>query len=201
MNKLLALLALLALTLLTPLCFAKPVVGEKAPAFTLTDTYGVAHSLSEFAGKTVVLEWTNDQCPFVQKHYNSGNMQGLQKQYTEDGVIWLSIISSAAGKQGYVTAEDANTLTKERNASPSYVLFDESGDVGRLYDARTTPHMYIIDGDGKLQYNGAIDSIKSADKADIPKATNYVSQALTELKSGSVISNPLTKPYGCSIKY
>lgn len=187
--------------LLAPLALAKPTIGESAPDFTLVDTYGTSHSLKEFAGKTVVLEWTNDGCPFVQKHYNSDNMQNLQKKYTADGVIWLSVISSAKGKQGNVTPTEANALTTERGASPSYVLLDESGDVGKLYAARTTPHMYIIDKNGVLQYNGAIDSIRSADKSDIAKATNYVDVALTELASGSSISTPLTKPYGCSIKY
>lgn len=187
--------------LLTPLALAKPTIGEQAPDFTLMDTYGASHTLKEFAGKTVVLEWTNDGCPFVQKHYNSDNMQSLQKKYTADGVVWLSIISSAEGKQGNVTPAEANTLTTERSASPSYVLLDESGDVAKMYAARTTPHMYIIDKAGVLQYNGAIDSIRSADKSDIAKATNYVDVALTELASGSAISDPLTKPYGCSIKY
>lgn len=188
-------------TLLAPLALAKPTIGEPAPDFTLVDTYGASHSLKEFAGKTVVLEWTNDGCPFVQKHYNSDNMQNLQKKYTADGVVWLSIISSAEGKQGNVTPAEANALTTERNASPSYVLLDESGDIGKLYAARTTPHMYIIDKSGTLQYNGAIDSIRSADKGDIAKATNYVDVALTELANGSTLSTPLTKPYGCSIKY
>ncbi len=175
--------------------------GENAPDFTLKDSAGETRSLSDFEGKTVILEWTNHECPFVQKHYGSGNMQQLQSAYTEDEVVWLSVISSAPGKQGYVSGEEADALTDSRNAKPSFVLLDPSGDTGRAYDAKTTPHMYIIDGEGVLQYAGAIDSIPTANPADIEKATNYVNQAMTELASTAPVSEPLTRPYGCSIKY
>lgn len=192
---------LIGFILLSPFTHAKVTIGEAAPDFTLTDTYGVSHSLSKFKGKTVILEWTNHQCPFVEKHYDSQNMQTLQKTYTNEGVIWLSINSSAKGKQGHVDSQEANALTKNRGASPSFVLNDANGKVGRLYDAKTTPHMYIIDKSGTLVYNGAIDSIRSADKADIKTATNYISQAMSELNAGKPISTPLTRPYGCSVKY
>ncbi len=190
---------------LSALCFAgqllaSPVVGQAAPAFTLTDTKGQSHSLADFAGKTVVLEWTNHECPFVVKHY-SGNMQSLQKQFGTDDVVWLSVISSAPGKQGHVTATKADELTSSRNAMPDAVLFDETGVTGKAYDAKTTPHMYVIDKKGVLQYMGGIDSIPSAKVDDIAKATPYFSDALTAVLSGNPASPAVTKPYGCSIKY
>ncbi len=190
---------------LSALCFARslfaaPQVGQAAPAFTLPDTKGQSHSLADFAGKTVVLEWTNHECPFVVKHY-SGNMQSLQKQFGTDDVVWLSVISSAPGKQGHVTATKADELTSSRNAMPDAVLFDETGVTGKAYDAKTTPHMYVIDKKGVLQYMGGIDSIPSAKVDDIAKATPYFSDALTAVLSGNPASPAVTKPYGCSIKY
>lgn len=179
---------------------ATPRVGETAPDFTAIDSNGKSHSLSDFKGKIVVLEWTNNQCPFVRKQYEPGNMQKLQKAAKDKGVVWLSIISSAPGKQGYVNAQEANTLTKNRNAVPTAVLLDADGKIGRLYDARTTPHMYII-ANNKLAYMGAIDSISSSDTGDIPKAKNYVTTALNELLSNKPVSTPVTQPYGCSVKY
>ena len=176
--------------------------GEQAKSFALKDMHGNQVKLEQFSGKTVILEWTNHECPYVKKHYGSGNMQRLQKDYaSNDQVVWLSIISSAPGKQGHVDSAKAQQLTKERLAQPDYVLFDPSGEVGRAYSAKTTPHMYIIDQSGKVQYNGAIDSISSADKADVEKATNYLSQAMLAMAEGKPVSSPLTKPYGCSIKY
>lgn len=180
---------------------AAPEVGKAAPTFTLKNTEGKEVSLADYKGKTVILEWTNHLCPFVKKHYESGNMQSLQKTATADDIVWLSIISSAPGKQGFVSADEANDLTKKRKASPSHVLFDPSGEVGMAYSAKTTPHMYIIDPDGTLQYMGGIDSIPSANQDDIKKATNYVTQAIQELKAGKTISQPKTRPYGCSVKY
>lgn len=180
---------------------ALPTIDKPAPAFTAVDSNGKSVSLEKFAGKTVVLEWTNDQCPFVRKHYDSGNMQALQKTYTGEDVVWMSVISSAKGKQGYVTGEQANELSKSRGAVPSYVLLDPEGTLGKMYGAKTTPHMYIIDGKGELRYMGAIDSIRSVDPDDIPKATNYVVQAMTELDAGKPVSEPQTRAYGCSIKY
>jgi peroxiredoxin len=176
-------------------------VNQPAPDFTAVDSNGNEHSLSDFRGRTVVLEWTNHDCPYVRKHYNSGNMQALQKAATQNGVIWLSIISSAPGKQGHVSGEEANRLTRERNATPTAVLLDESGQIGRLYGAKTTPHMYIIDPEGTLVYMGGIDSIPSANPEDIPRATNYVDVALRSMSSGQPVQDNITRPYGCSVKY
>lgn len=181
-------------------CFAVNP-GDKAPDFTLTDSYGKSHSLADFKGKTVVLEWTNHECPFVKKHYESDNMQSLQKKYTDQGLVWLSIISSAEGKQGYVSADKANQLTKDRKAYPSYVLLDTDGKTGKSYGAKTTPHMFIINAEGNLIYKGGIDNIQSADKSDIAKATNYVEKALTEHFAGKEVVDNNTAFYGCGIKY
>lgn len=181
--------------------FAVPTIGKPAPNFSATDATGKSHQLSDYKGKYVVLEWTNHECPFTVKHYKSGNMQALQKTYTDKDVVWLSVISSAKGKQGYVSPQQAQELSSSRNAHPSAVLLDESGQLGRLYGAQTTPHMYIITPEGTLAYNGAIDSVRSADTADIKGATNYVSQALDALLAGNTVATPLSKPYGCSIKY
>jgi peroxiredoxin len=195
------LLSVIVFTVLSLPCFASVNTGEAAPDFTLTDTYGKTHSLAEFKGKTVILEWTNHECPFVKKHYESNNMQQLQKKYTDKDVIWLSIISSAEGKQGFVSGEKANQLTASRKANPSFVLFDTDGKVGKSYNAKTTPHMYIINADGKLIYKGGIDSIQSTDQADIAKAVNYVDKAMTEHLAGKAVSESNTAPYGCGIKY
>jgi hypothetical protein len=176
-------------------------VGAAAPNFTLVDTYGKSHNLSDFAGKYVVLEWLNHGCPFVGKHYKSGNMQALQKKYTEMGVIWLSIVSSAEGKEGNFPPDAANALTAEKGASPTAVLIDANGTVGHRYEARTTPHMFVINPEGKLIYIGAIDNRRSTDVADIPGATNYVDQALTSAMKGEPVSVTTTQPYGCSVKY
>lgn len=180
---------------------AEPIVGQPAPDFTATDSNGATHKLSEFKGKTVVLEWTNNECPFVMKHYSSGNMQATQKKAVDSGVIWLSVISSAPGKQGNVDGAKANELTTSRNASPTAVLLDTTGEVGKLYGAKTTPHMFVIDKDGKLVYAGAIDSIASPRESDIKEATNYVTQALDEIAAGKPVSVSSTKSYGCGVKY
>jgi hypothetical protein len=195
--------ALLAATVfgLSTAAVAAPKVGAPAPDFTVTDSQGKTHSLSQYRGKPVVLEWTNHDCPFVVKHYKSGNMQSLQKAASEKDVVWLTLISSAPGKQGHVSGAKADELTASRNAAPAAVLFDPDGKVGRAYDARTTPHMYIIDPKGALVYMGGIDSIPSADPADIPKATPYVKVALDEVLAGKPVSDPVTRPYGCSVKY
>jgi len=179
---------------------AAPKVGEAAPDFTLQGADGKSYALSSFKGKYVVLEWTNHDCPFVRKHYK-GNMQAHQKELTGKGVVWLSIISSAPGNQGHVDGAKALELTKSRNAAPTAVLLDPSGDVGRKYEAKTTPHMYVVAPDGKLIYMGGIDSIPSADEEDIAKATPYVKVALNEAMGGKPVSNASTKPYGCSVKY
>jgi peroxiredoxin len=181
--------------------FAVPKVGETAPVFSALASNGKTVSLSDFKGKYVVLEWTNNGCPFVQKHYGAGNIQAQQQEAAAKGVIWLTLISSAPGKQGHVSAKQADELTATRKAVPMAVLLDESGDVGRLYGAKTTPHMFIIDPQGKLIYAGGIDSIASTDKEDIPKATQYVRVALSEAMAGKPVSQPVTAPYGCSVKY
>ena len=194
-------LTLVAASLFAVAAQAAAVVGQPAPAFTLQGADGKTHSLADYSGKTVVLEWTNDGCPFVKKHYSGGNMQGLQKTLTGKGVVWLSIISSAPGKQGHVDAAGANALSQSRNAVPSQVLMDEKGSVGRLYDAKTTPHMYVVSPDGKLAYAGGIDSLATSDAADVAKATPYLKNAVEEVLAGKAVSTPVTKPYGCSIKY
>ena len=183
------------------LAHAVPKIGEPAPAFSATDSDGKTVKLSDFAGKTVVLEWTNDGCPFVKKHYSSGNMQSLQKDAAAKGVVWLSVISSAPGKQGNVSGTEANALSKERGATPAEVLLDPTGALGRSYDAKTTPHLFIVDPKGKLAYMGGIDSIASADPADIKDAKPYVKLALAEIAAGKPVTDAVTKPYGCSIKY
>jgi peroxiredoxin len=196
-----ALASLVAFGCATGAASAAPEIGTAAPEFTLTDADGKTHSLSDFRGKTVVLEWTNHDCPFVKKHYNAENMQQQQRDATADGVVWLTLNSSAPGKQGHVSAEQAKQIASGWNAANSAYLFDTDGTVGRAYAAKTTPHMYVIDAEGVLRYNGAIDSIPSADVADIPKATQYVSTGLSELGAGGSISTSITQPYGCSIKY
>ncbi|MFK8017619.1 MAG: thioredoxin family protein [Gammaproteobacteria bacterium] len=175
--------------------------GKAAPDFTLVGSDGESYTLSELRGQRVILEWTNHDCPYVRKHYGSGNMQALQKEAADLGYVWLSIISSAPGKQGHVDAAKANALSEDRDATPAAVLFDESGDVGRSYGARTTPHMYVIDEDGTLLYAGGIDDKPTANPADIKGATNYVSQAMAELTAGDALSVSASRPYGCSVKY
>jgi len=176
-------------------------IGEPAPEFTGIDTHGNSHTLSDFRGKPVILEWTNHECPYVRKHYKSGNMQKQQQAATDKGAVWLSIISSAPGKQGHVTPTQANELTAERKAAPGAVILDETGKIGRLYGAKTTPHIFIIDADGKLAYMGGIDSIPSTNPADIEKATQYVSAALDQVVKGEPAATSVTRPYGCSVKY
>lgn len=180
---------------------AAPIPGEPAPSFSEPSAQGTTISLDQFAGKTVVLEWTNDGCPFVQKHYGAKNMQRLQKRAAAEGVVWLQVISSAPGKQGHVSASEALRLNQSRGAEPAHVLLDSDGSMGRAYSAKTTPHMFVIDGEGTVRYNGAIDTIASANPADIPVAQNYVTAALSSLRSGDRVVTSVTRPYGCSVKY
>jgi peroxiredoxin len=196
-----AVLALLGALASAVLSEAAPKVGQPAPDFTSSDSQGVKHTLGAYRGKVVILEWTNHQCPFVGKHYSTGNMQALQKHATDTNMVWLSVISSAPGEQGYVTGAEANALTAKRQASPTAVLLDATGAVGRLYDARTTPHMYIIDAQGTLVYMGGIDDKPSTQLADVQTAKNYVRVALGEVLSAKPVSTPVTRPYGCSVKY
>jgi len=186
----------MAVLALTPLTYA-----AEAPDFTLTDTNGNEHSLSDFEGKVVVLEWFNHGCPFVKKYYSKGNMQALQKMYTEKGVVWLAVCSSAEGKQGYDTAEGHNKTAKEKGTNASAILIDEDGSVGKAYGAKTTPHMYVIDADGELVYQGAIDDKRSTNPDDIASSTNYVSAALDSVLAGESVEVSTTTPYGCSVKY
>jgi len=177
-------------------------IGKMAPSFELKGADGKPHNLKEYLGqgKTVVLEWWNYKCPFVKKHYESNNMQKLQKKYAAN-VVWLTINSSAKNKQGHVSGNEAKKLLADMGAKPTEVLLDHNGKVGRLYAAKTTPHMYIINPEGMLIYKGAIDSNSSANKADIPASTNYVDQALDSHLKGKPIKVATSKPYGCSVKY
>ncbi len=174
---------------------------EAAPAFTLTDAHGEEHSLSDYEGKVVVLEWVNHGCPFVVKFYAGGHMQAMQEEMVEKGVVWLSICSSAPNTQGWMTAEDQAKTIEEKGIKATAVLLDEDGTVGRAYGARTTPHMYVIDGEGKLRYQGAIDSIRSTRASDIEKADNYVRAAVEAVLAGEEVDPKQTQPYGCSVKY
>ncbi len=193
-------LSVVCLAMAVP-AMANVKTGGPAPDFTLSDTGGKSHSLSGFKGKFVVLEWLNHDCPFVQKHYGSGNMQSLQKEFTGNGVIWLSINSSSEGQQGQYSPQEADELTRQTGAAPTAVLLDSDGKVGRRYGARTTPHMFIINPDGVLIYQGAIDDKASTDPEDIPDSKNYVKAALSEAMSGQPVTTPTTKSYGCSVKY
>ena len=178
-----------------------PDVGQAAPPFTATDSNGKTWSLADLKGKVVVIETTNHDCPYVRKHYTSGNMQAQQREAAARGVVWLTSASSATGEQGHVTAAEANALTKNRNAAPAAVLLDPQSRIARAYGATVTPHLYIVDARGILVYKGGIDSIPSADPADIPKATQYVRVALDEVLAGKPVTNASTRPYGCSLKY
>jgi hypothetical protein len=178
-----------------------PVIGEAAPSFTLTDQDGNEHSLSDFAGSIVVLEWLNHDCPFVRKYYRAGEMQRLQGEYTGKDVVWLSVISSAPGTQGYLEPDEISGVNSEKNVQASAVLIDADGTAGRAYGARTTPHMYVIDTDGILRYNGAIDDKPTANAADLEGARNYVVEALEAVMNGREVEVKTTRPYGCSVKY
>lgn len=180
---------------------AAPVIGQPAPAFSAVDGDGRTRSLSEFKGKTVVLEWTNAGCPYVKKHYGSGAMQGLQKSAAKDGVVWLTLVSSAPGQQGYVSPAEAKTWKASTGAGSTALLLDPTGKVGKTYEAKTTPHMYIVDKTGKLVYQGGIDDKPTPDPASLKGAKNYVVAALGDVKAGRAVATPVSKPYGCSVKY
>lgn len=201
MKKSVLFTAIGALALLPASLHAAPEIGQPAPEFTLTDTNGNEHSLSDFEGKIVVLEWTNHGCPFVVKHYKEGHMQALQEKYGEKDVVWLKVCSSAPGTQGHMSPEDANKKIEELNVKAAAYLLDEDGTVGKLYDAKVTPEMYVINKDGILVYKGAIDSVRSTDSADIEDATNYVVEALTAVKEGNEVETTETQAYGCTVKY
>ena len=195
-----ALTAMLALAG-TPGANADIRPGEAAPDFKLVDTSGQTVSLASLKGKVVVLEWTNHECPYVRKHYGTDTMQTLQRDATGQGVVWLTVISSAPGTQGNVSSAEADKLTAERKAAPAAVLLDPDGKIGRLYEAKTTPHMFVIDKDGTLAYMGAIDDKPTANHADVKTARSYVREALAAVKAGEGVKTASTRPYGCTVKY
>lgn len=199
----LAATAATALALTSGAAFAQSAAktGAKAPDFSVVDVDGKLQKLSDYAGKTVVLEWTNHDCPYVRKHYNSATMQTLQKDMAKDGIVWLSVISSPAGEQGHVDAARAKELTKTRDAAPASILLDPKSQLARAYGAQTTPHMYIIDPKGTLAYAGAIDDKPSSSASSLSGAKSYVRQAVAELKAGKPVSEAATKAYGCVVKY
>ena len=195
------LLALIAAAPVTADPGAQARIGAPAPNFTLTDSNGKAISLADFKGKTVVLEWTNHECPYVRKHYGGNNMQALQKKWTGQGIVWLTLISSQPGAQGFVHGLEANKLTEERGAAPTAVLLDPRGGVGRSYGAQVTPHMYVVTGDGTLVYMGGIDDKPTTRLEDLKTAKNFVDAALNEVAEGKVVSIKTSRAYGCTIKY
>jgi peroxiredoxin len=197
----LASVAALAIALAPASAHAQAVVGSQAPNFTSTDSHGQSHSLNEYRGKYVVLEWHNHDCPYTRKHYVSGNMEALQKEWTEKGVVWFTVISSAPGQQGYVTDAEENEYLAKMHAEPTAVLMDPQGKLGHLFDAKTTPEMYVIDPEGKLIYEGAIDNRPTPEISDIKGADNYLNDALSEAMAGKPVAHAYTRSYGCSVKY
>ncbi len=193
--------AFAAFTVIAAPAWAAPAIGESAPDFRLTDVTGKPISLSDFRGRTVVLEWNNPECPFVRKHYGSGNMQKTQEAATKAGVVWLTINSSAPGNQGHMSGAQARNVLARESATPTAYLLDPQGRVGRAYGARTTPHMYIINARGTLVYAGGIDDKPTANPADIAGARNHVLAALAEIRAGKSVSVATSRPYGCAVKY
>lgn len=180
---------------------SEPSIGGQAPTFSLPDTYGGTHDLAQYRGKWVVLEWLNYDCPFVGKHYRTGNIPSQQEKWTKQGVVWLAIVSSAPGKQGYFPPDAMNARSEKEGSHATAVLLDPDGTVGHLYGARTTPHMFVIDPEGVVRYMGGIDDVPSARDADLDHAHQLVDQALTEAMAGKPVSVPTSRPYGCSVKY
>ncbi len=194
--------ASLAIVFASSQAMAEPIINKPAPTFSGKAADGSTINLADLKGKTVVLEWTNHDCPYVKKHYDqSSNIPGLQKDATGKEVVWLQVISSAPGQQGNVDGATAISLNEKRGAAPTNTILDPQGTIGKLYNAKTTPHMFVINAEGTLVYKGGIDSIKTANPADIPKAVPYVKEALEALSAGKEIPNPSTAPYGCSVKY
>jgi peroxiredoxin len=196
-----AYIAIALTTLVVVLVARAATVGQAAPTFTGTDSQGKTQSLEQYRGKFVVLEWTNRECPYTKKQYDSGNMQALQREWTAKGVVWLTVLSSAPDEQGYLTASQENAQMERVHAHPTAAILDPKGGIGKLYGARTTPHMFVIDPQGKLIYAGAIDDKPTTDTADVKGAKNYVSAALTEAMAGQPVQVASTRPYGCSVKY
>jgi hypothetical protein len=191
----------LLFALLSTAAFAAPAPGDAAPNFSLADVQGQKHSLSDYKGKYVVLEWNNPECPFVHKHYDSGNMQKLQQEERAKGVVWLTINSASANRQGDLPPGQIEKFLQDSHADPTAYMRDPDGTVGHLYGAKTTPHMFVIGPDGKLIYEGGIDNRPTPDPADIPGATNYVRAALDEAMAGKPVTVATSRPYGCSVKY
>ncbi len=187
--------------LVVPGLISAPRVGEPAPDFSTTASNGKTYRLSEMRGKFVVLEWHNNGCPYTRKHYESGNMQRLQKDWTAKGVVWFTVISSAPGTQGFMTADQENAYLTKMDATPTAALLDPSGDLGHLYDAKTTPQMIIINPQGVIIYDGAIDDHPTSDASDIPHSKNYVQAALSDAMAGKSVTTSVSRPYGCSVKY
>lgn len=201
-TKIFAATTAIAALSLTGTAMAEIATGSTVADMTVTDSNGTLHNLSDFKGKNIVLEWTNDGCPYVKKHYATNNMQNLQKSATAEGdTVWLSVISSAPGKQGHVDGAGANALVAKHAAAPSAVVLDEEGTMGRAFNARTTPHMYVINADQTLVYQGAIDDNRSANHATVEGAKNYVAAALADIDAGRPVAEAETAPYGCSVKY
>jgi peroxiredoxin len=193
---------IVAATLLAmPLLIWAAKVGDAAPDFSAAGSDGKTYHLEDYRGKFVVLEWHNNGCPYTRKHYDSGNMQHLQKEWTEKGVVWFTVISSAPRTQGYMTADQENAYKQKMQATPTAVLLDSGGQVGHLYDAKTTPQMVVIDPQGKIIYDGAIDDHPTSDPGDIPQSKNYLDLALRQATSGKQVEIPTSRPYGCSVKY
>jgi peroxiredoxin len=194
-------IANLCAILFSTTAFAIPQIGQPAPDFTATDTYGKTVHLADFKGKEVILEWSNDECPYVHKWYSSGEMQKLQKDATDKGAVWLTVISSAKGKEGNVSNVQANSDTKTRNAAPTFVILDPSGIIGHAYNALTTPDIFVINKEGNLAYMGGADSIASTKIADLQKAEPYAREAIDAVANDQPVKNPITRPYGCNVKY
>jgi peroxiredoxin len=200
MRRILSTISVALLVLASASAYAVKV-GDPAPDFMGTDSNGKMQMLSQYKGKYVVLEWSNRDCPYTRKHYESGNMQSFQKEWTGNGVVWLTILSSAPGQEGYVTAGEENAQLAKVHAVPTAAILDPSGKIGREYDAKTTPDMYVIDPSGKLIYAGAIDDHPTPDADDIKTSKNYVSEALTQAMAGEAVATSSTRPYGCAVKY
>ncbi|MEJ2503388.1 MAG: redoxin domain-containing protein [Gemmatimonadota bacterium] len=196
---LVAVAATVALAAFTPQ--GTPEIGQAAPTFTLPDTHGQSHALEQYRGQWVVLEWLNYGCPYVSKHYRTDNIPAQQRKWTDEGVVWLSIVSSAPGAQGYYEAAQMNEVSAEHGNAATAVLMDPEGTVGHLYAARTTPHMFVIDPEGELVYMGGIDDVPTARDEDLERATQLVDQALAQAMAGEPVSQPVSQPYGCNVKY
>jgi alkyl hydroperoxide reductase subunit AhpC len=194
-------LMIVVLLFAAPLLLSAAKVGDAAPEFTATASNGKTVHLSDYREKYVVLEWHNNGCPYVRKHYNSGNMQRLQKQWTARGVVWFTILSSAPGKQGYMAANEENDYLTKMQAAPTAALLDPSGEIGHLYDAKTSPQMVVINPQGVVIYDGAIDDKPTTELKDVTDATNYVTRALEQAIAGKQVEMAATRPYGCSVKY